>query len=146
MPQNAKGCYEKIGYPKLLRLGEDEWTFVVSGATRMVYECDAHPEVIAKVMPAKTSPYWREGWEQNSMEAAALAKVQNVSFAPRIFGHFEHKIANKWNQIDTIDVLFVTKLGSDLQTAARSVPLDAFTVAERSSRFHVILGAPPVLL
>lgn len=133
MPQNAKGCYEKIGYPRVLRLGGDEWTFVVSGATRMVYQCEAHPEVVAKVMPAKASPYWREGWDQNSMEAAALAKVRDIPFAPRVFGHFEQDIVNKWNQADKLDVLCVTKLGSDLQTAIRCVSLEAYCKAYKAA-------------
>ena len=93
-----KGCYEKIGYPRVLRLGEDEWIFKVSGATRMVYECAAYPEIIAKVMPAQSSPYWREGWDQISVEATALAKVQGIPFAPKVFGHFTQDIAKKCNK------------------------------------------------
>lgn len=133
MPQNAKGCYEKIGYPKVLRLGEDEWTFKVSGATRMVYECAARPEAIAKVMPAQSSPYWRDGWTQNSTEANALAKVQSVPFAPRIYDHFEHVFVNRWNQTDIMDILVLTKLGPDLQTAASSVPLDKYCKAYKAA-------------
>ena len=95
MPQNMKGCYEKIGYPRVLRLGEDEWVFKISGATRMVYECPAYPDVIAKVMPAQTSPYLLEGWDRNFTEVAALAKIQGIPFAPKVFGHFTQDIANK---------------------------------------------------
>ena len=80
MPQNTKGCYEKIGYPRVLRFGEDDWVFKVSGATRMIYECDARPQAVAKIMPAKASPYWRQGWDQNSVEATALEQMRDVSF------------------------------------------------------------------
>ena len=76
MPQNLKGCYEKIGYPRVLRFGQDDWIFKVSGATRMVYECAARPHVIAKVMPAEASPYWKPGWDQNFKEAEALANFE----------------------------------------------------------------------
>ena len=133
MPQNTKGCYEKIGYPRVLRLGEDEWIFKVSGATRMIYECAARPQAIAKVMPAQSSPHWREGWDQNSVEAAALGKLRSVPFAPVVFDHFTQEFANKWGQQDFVDVLIVSKLGQDLQTAAYAVPLDAYCKAYKAA-------------
>ena len=50
-----------------------------------------------------------------------------------MFDHFTHQFVNKWNQLDIMDVLFVTKLGSDLQTAARSVHLGAYSRAYKAA-------------
>ena len=134
MPQNVKGCYEKVaGYPRVLRFGQDEWIFKVSGCTRMIYECATRPQAVAKVMPSTTSQYWREGWDQNCAEAAALEKLRNVPFAPVVFDHFTHEFTNKWCQRDAMDVLVVSKLGLDLQTAANSVPLDAYCKAYKAA-------------
>ena len=83
----------------------------------------------SKVMPAKTSQYWREGWDQNCVEATALEKLRSVAFAPVVFDHFTYEFTNKWCQDDAMDVLIVSKLGQDLQTAACTVPLDAYCKA-----------------
>ena len=133
MPQNTKGCYEKIGYPRVLRFGEDEWVFKISGATRMIYECATRPTAIAKVMPAEASPHWKAGWDQNAKEAEALTKLRGIKFAPKVFEHFAHHFTNKWHQPDVMDVLFVSRLGSDLQTAANSSTLSAYCKAYRSA-------------
>ena len=111
--------------------------FKVSGATRMIYECATRPQAVAKVMPATTSQNWREGWDQNCVEAAALNQMRSVSFAPTVFEHFTHEFTNKWCQRDTMDVLMVSKLGPDLQTAASTVPLKAYCHAYKAALWAI---------
>jgi len=125
MPKNAKGCYEKIGYPKELCIQGVNFSYAVSGATRMLYFCPSDAQLAGKVMPARQSVHWSEGWtqnaverEQNAVEREALTKLAEVGFVPRVLYAQEVPFENTWGQMDVMDVLVVTRLGCDMEKAA----------------------------
>ena len=129
MPKLARGCYEKIGYPKTIVVEGETFNYIGSGSTRMVYASELRPDVIAKVMPANSSRHWRPSWDQNRTEAASLLKLIWLDAAPEVFSHRDVPFMNKWSEVDIMDVLVVGKLGPDLQEAAELVSFEDYTNA-----------------
>ena len=87
LPKLARGCYEKQGYSLEIILQGDVYAYKASGATRMRYANLRNPNVVANVMPAKSSKLWQPGWTQNVTEAYveafvsalwAIAKMANL--------------------------------------------------------------------
>ena len=82
-----------------------------------VYDIDEHPEFVAKVMPAITSVHWKEGYDQNEAEYAALKKLESFPGAPRVLAYYpEVAFTNSWGERDTMSMLIVGKLGNQQPT------------------------------
>ena len=73
MPSLLKGVYEKkpYYYPRNLTICGVDFKYAASGNTRMVYE-SVDGMYVAKLMPAKSSKHWTQGWIQNEDEAVAI--------------------------------------------------------------------------
>ena len=82
-----------------------------------VYDIDEHPDFVAKVMPAITSKNWKEGYDQNEREYAALKQVESFAGAPRVLSYDKDvAFVNNWGERDTINILIVGKLGNQQPT------------------------------
>ena len=82
-----------------------------------VYSIDERPDAIAKIQPAITSAHWRDGYDQNDMEFAALKKAESFGGAPRVLSYDRDVVLfNKWGERDTINILIVSKLGNQQPT------------------------------
>ena len=83
MPKCTQGCYAKHGYPIRLALSDGSLlTYAASGATRMLYSVEGHPDCVAKTMPGNLSPLWKPSWLQNHNEKNALQRLSSVPFIP----------------------------------------------------------------
>lgn len=117
MPNLARGCYEKKGYPPEFIFQGDLYAYEVSGGTRMLYANVRNPGLVAKCMPSKCSKLWKPGWTQNVTEAASLRKLESFTLAPRVHHHHELRFVNRWGETDTMDVLVLDRFGHDLKRA-----------------------------
>ena len=131
LPKLARGCYEKQGYSLEIIPQGDVYAYKASGATRMLYASLRNPNVVAKVMPAKSSKLWQPGWTQNVTEAASLRKLESFNLAPRVHHHhhLELRFVNRWGETDTMDVLVLDRLGHDLKKAAEIISFPDYVEA-----------------
>ena len=72
---------------------------------------------MAKIQPARSSVNWKEGYNQNEVEYAALQKVSSFPGAPRVLSYdMDVAFFNNWGERDTINILIVGKLGNQQPT------------------------------
>ena len=140
MPKLHWGCYEKIGYPKVIEVGHVEGvecsferltlTLEASGQTREVRDVLELPECVAKVMPAEKSIYWVDGWVQNEVEHNFLRRLEKCIGVPRIWVYAkEVPFVNDYGHEDFLNLLIVSKLGYDMQTAAGTLEWNDYLAA-----------------
>ena len=148
MPKLTKGCYGKIGYPDIISLANvtgkvygvphymEKLTLELasSGGTREVRNVLEMPYCVAKIMPARISRNWNDGWDQNKTEHEVLHKLEKFKAAPRILFYAEQvPFYNASGDVDYLNLLLVSKLGDDMQAAAGKLDLTSFVAAYKAA-------------
>ncbi len=136
MPKLARGVYEKIGYPRSFHFDGLAFAYKAPGQTRMLYVCE-EAAVVAKVLPASSSPNWQTGWDQNEVEAHALAKLSGVWWAPKVRTHSEMMFTNTWGVEDVMDILVISEMGSDMQDNAGKMNLQEYCDSYRAALYAI---------
>ena len=141
---SGKVLYSKIGYMQTMRIGHDEWDHLASGCTRAVFECRSRPNVIAKVMPARSSQNWRSGYDQNEIEASLLESLKDIDGVPRVVAEYKELTIETTYGADVAHVLIVSRLGPNLTEAVKvcssRTMIRGFVSALKSIRTLVVAG------
>ena len=93
--------------------------------------------LVCKVMPAKESTHWKDGWNQNEVEAQVYKTVAEGLCTKSGEEHPELQVAyhgvidflNTWDQPDKANCLVIPRLGPDLKWMLKNCPRANYNMA-----------------